>query len=355
MAAGWHSLLEVARHAPSPYNAQPWQLRILDDATAEVYIDRSRTLPEEELSGTYLVLSMGLLVESLRLVAANRGLRLEDELTAANSTFQAEELDQQSEDHVLFARLTLGPGERPSEYPDELFLARRTSRLPFEPRPVELADARALAQLAASWGYRYTQTSSAERIERLLATSIQAAHEWLKQPGCRREIERWIRFTDRQARTRGDGVGARSLVRQPFDLLAEYRLPEPIRSLTGGDFAERTRRQIGPVATMGILSGACRLTREAYRAGEFLMHFWLECTRRGLYLQPFANLVNDAAAARRCEQDWRVRDIWLEFRIGRSAEPAKSYRRAVEDLWLEDAEAKAEAPPISRASSDRRS
>src|SRR5215831_4382845 len=157
MSTSWQSLLEIARHAPSPYNAQPWRLRIADNWAAEVYVERFRTLPEEELTGPYLALTMGLFVESLRIVAAHRGLRMESELTAANSSFSAAELDQCPDEHVLFAKLALRPGPRLSEFSDELFLARRTSRLAFDPAPVKLEDARELAQLASSWGYRYTQ------------------------------------------------------------------------------------------------------------------------------------------------------------------------------------------------------
>src|SRR5262252_9064430 len=160
MSTPWHSLLEIARYAPSPYYAQPWRLRIVDDAAAEVYVERARTLPEEELTGSYLALTMGLFVESLRIAAAHRGMRLDEELTAANSSFSAEELDKSSDEHILFARLTLRTGARPSGFPDELFLARRTSRLAFEDAQVKLEDARALAQIASYWGYRYTQSSN---------------------------------------------------------------------------------------------------------------------------------------------------------------------------------------------------
>lgn len=355
MSTPWHSLVEVARLAPSPFNAQPWCVRILDEAAAEVHVDRTRTLPEEELTGPYLALTMGLFVEALRIVAANHGLRLQDELAAANSSFSSEELDASLDDQVLFAQLTLAPGARASEFPDELFLARRTSRLAFQNMPVHLADARALAQLASSWGYRYTQTSNPDRIARLLTTSAQVSREWLRQPGCRKEFERWIRFTDREARTRGDGLDAGSLGLMPFGLFAAVRLPAPLRSMTGGDLSERAEKDTSPVPTMGILAGAFRETKEAYRAGEFLMRFWLECTRRGLYLQPLANLVTDAQAARRCELDWRVPAIWLEFKIGHSAIPARSYRRRVEDILFEDELLTAAGPPSSRGSSDRRS
>src|SRR5688572_27432584 len=43
----WKELLETARYAPSPHNVQPWRLRILSDETAELLIEKRRTLPKD--------------------------------------------------------------------------------------------------------------------------------------------------------------------------------------------------------------------------------------------------------------------------------------------------------------------
>lgn len=345
MNTPWHCILELARHAPSPHNAQPWRVRVLDESRAEVYVERARTLPEEELTGSSLVLTMGLFIESMRLVAAQRGHRLDDELAVANDSLEATALDARDEEYLLFARLSLRPSSSPTPDASELLLARRTSRLPFDTDPVGLKETRALTKIASTWGYRYTQSSEPKRIERLFEANERALRRRFSQPGCRDEVTRWVRFSDRDARTRGDGLDARCLGRQPFALFAEHRLPK-LRS--NNEKPPRT-------ATMGCLSGAFGPCKESYRAGQFLMHFWLECTRLGLAIQPLASLVNDAEAAKRGALDWRVPGIWLAFRIGRSPEPAKSYRRPVEELLLDEDEVRAASPPISPATSDRRS
>jgi len=345
MDTPWHSILELARHAPSPHNAQPWRVRVLDEARAEVFVEGARTLPEEELTGPSLVLTLGLFVESMRLVAAQQGYRLDDELAAANDSYEAKSLDARDEEHLLFARLSLHPSALPAPYASELFLARRTSRLPFAVDAIGLEEARTLTEIASSWGYRYTQSSDPKRIERRLEASELALLRRFGQPGCREEVRRWIRFSERAARTRGDGLDARCLGRQPFALFAEYRWNR----------AWGRKQEAPHTATMGCLAGPFGACKEWYRAGQFLMHFWLECTRLGLFIQPLAPLVNDAEAAKRGELDWRVPGIWLEFRIGRSSEPAKSYRRTVEELLLQREEIRAAVPRILPATSGRRS
>jgi nitroreductase len=348
MDTPWHSILEQARHAPSPHNAQPWRVHVLDEARAEVYVEGARTLPEEELTGSLLVLTMGSFVEAMRLAAAQQGYDLDDELAAANDSWAAKELDQRGDDFVLFARSSLRPSSKPAPYASELFLARRTSRLPFDADPVGLLEARALNELASTWGYRYTQSSDPKRIARRLEANQLALERRFSQPACRAEVTRWMRFSDRDARRRGDGLDARCMNRQPFAFFADHHWRGTIRPWGHNEGAPRT-------ATMGCLAGPFGACKEWHRAGRFFMHFWLECTRLGLVMQPLAPLVYDAEAAKRGALDWRVPGIWMEFRIGRSSEPAKSYRRAVDDLLLEADEIRCAEPPTSPATADRRS
>jgi len=217
--------------------------------------------------------------------------------------------------------------------------------LSYDAEPVGLEAARALTEMALARGFRYTQSSDPKRIERLLNAHEIALRRRFRQPGCEDEVTRWLRFSNRDARTRGDGLDARCLGKQPFALFAQYRLPKL-----------RSRREEPPAtATMGCLAGPFGSCKEWSRAGQFLMRFLLECTRLGLVIQPLASLVNDADAAKRSWHDWRVPGIWLEFRIGSSCEPAKSYRRAVDALLLEEDEIRSASPPTSRATLDRRS
>ena len=68
----WHSLLESAIHSPSPHNVQPWRVRILNEYEADLFIDSDRTLPKEDPTGSFIILTMGLFIEALRLLAAHR-------------------------------------------------------------------------------------------------------------------------------------------------------------------------------------------------------------------------------------------------------------------------------------------
>jgi nitroreductase len=68
----WKTLLETAIHTPSPHNVQPWRLRIVSDESADLLIEKRRTLPKEDLTGSFIILTMGLFIEALTILAANR-------------------------------------------------------------------------------------------------------------------------------------------------------------------------------------------------------------------------------------------------------------------------------------------
>ena len=332
----WESLLETAIHAPSPHNVQPWRVKIHSDSEAGLFIEKRRTLPKEDVTGSFIILTMGLFIEALGILAANRSLSLSHELCRELSQFTSEALDKVGEDVLQFARLRLSPnGAAPSPYPDELFMTRRTSRISLLPRGVPVEAVRALSALAAEWGQKYEQITDAAAIERILAANTDALFEDLNASGYHDEIVEWFRFTDRQARSTRDGLDYRCMntSRTAFWLVA--RAPQLLKFPVMRPLLKRIyRRQLGTVPTIGMLAGAFWKPEDAFQTGRFLMRFWLELARHDLYIHPYGNLVTNHAAAEWCERETGVPDIWLIFKIGYSTEPPMSFRRSVEEVLL---------------------
>jgi len=138
----WQKLLKTAIHAPSPHNVQPWRVRILSNNRAELLIEKRRTLPKEDHTGSFIILTMGLFIEALRVLAANGSLELHYELYQEPSQFTPEHIAEAEGELLPFASLLLsrngGSAKEPSmatttccdsKYDDLLFLTRRTSRI----------------------------------------------------------------------------------------------------------------------------------------------------------------------------------------------------------------------------------
>jgi hypothetical protein len=336
----WKTLLATAIHAPSPHNVQPWRIRILADDRADLLIEKRRTLPKEDITGSFIILTMGLFIEALRIVARNKSLSLAFELYQSPSQFTPKHIAKSREDYLPFAQLTLTdhvdvPNE-PSRYDNSLFFTRRTSRVSLLPKPVPPDDVDALSQLARDWGQRYAQVTSPELIEEILDHNIDALFHDLNSPDYHDEIVEWFRFTDRQSRRERDGLDYRCMNSSRTSFWLAARLPKLMQMpLTRPALKKIYRRQLGLVPTIGMLAGPFWEPANAFETGRFLMYFWLELAKRNLYLHPYGNLVTNRAAAEWCRDALGVSDIWLIFKLGFSNEPPQSYRRSVEEVLID--------------------
>lgn len=333
----WKALLETAIRAPSPHNVQPWKVRLLSDREADLLIDRDRTLPKEDLSGSFIILTMGMFIEALSIAAANRGMRLEHSLHQDPSRFTTEAIAATADALLPFARLTLSTdGAAPSGFPDELFLRRQTSRIALRPDPVPPDVTEIFAALAKTWDQRYGSITDPARIEEILSWNTEAVFADLNSADYHDEIVSWFRFTDRASAEHRDGLDYRCMnaTRLEYFLLARtpWLLTAP---LAGPLIASRYRHQIGPIPTLGYLAGGFWRPEDAFRTGRFLMRFWLETARHGLYIHPFGNLVTNPTARERMRAETGVADIWLVFKIGRSDPPPRSQRRPLETVLVD--------------------
>lgn len=338
MSNVWHTLLETAARTPSPHNVQPWRVKITSELEAELFIDARRTLPKEDVTGSFIILTMGMFIEALRIVAANYGFKLSYELRRQPEWYADAIINSTSEELLPFAGLQLTSAndyDEPSRYSNELFLARRTSRLSLTNEAVPETAARALAELAAESGQRYEQITNAGMIAALLECNTRALFEDLNMPAYHDEIAEWFRFTDRAARRTRDGLDYRCMNTSRTSLWLTARFPKLLQMrLSRPALWKIYRAQLGLVPTVGILAGAFWNPADAFDAGRFLMRFWLETARHGLYIHPYGNLVTNKAAAAWCLETTNIRDIWLVFKIGCSTEPPQSYRRTIEEILI---------------------
>jgi nitroreductase len=335
----WHTILSIARHAPSPHNVQPWRVQLISDDRAELFIDGARTLPKEDFTGSFLISAMGMFIEAIGLLAAPHGRRVEWQLHRPVEAFAAIVSQPTTPELIPFATLHLVAAadalDSTLDDPATLMLARRTSRISMKPTPVPDAAVTQLAALANAWGHRYTHLTGEAVIEPILGTNIDAVFHDMNVAHYHDEITAWFRFSERATTLHRDGLDWRcmNLSRGEFWMsarLSKILLFAPTRFF----FKRRYRSQLGHVPAVGILSGDFFNPSNALESGRFLLRFWLLLTRLGLYLHPYGNLVTNADAAVWLERRTQVPQAWLVFKIGYSDVPPQSQRRALADILV---------------------
>ena len=337
----WRAILEVARSSPSPHNVQPWRVRFISSDRAELYIDGTRTLPREDLTGCFVLSAMGMFLEALDLTAGQHGFRLTCRLTDDIHVFARKMADCSSQGLTLFALLELSSDPaRPGLLSASELLARSTSRLSLKRKQVPQEAVAKLTSLSFESGHRYTHLTDALLIEEMLDHNITAVFHDMNHPPYHDEIASWFRFSSRAAAIHRDGLDWRCMNLSRTEFWLSARLPQMLRlPIAQAFFRRRYRRQLGYVPAIGILSGPFFEPEHTLAAGRFLLRFWLEVTALGLYFHPYGNLVTNTAAAEWTTQRTGIEKSWLVFKIGYSDVPPRSLRRTVEQILLKENEA----------------
>ena len=310
-------------------------MQLVSDFEADLFIDSQRTLPKEDITGSFIILTMGMFIEALRLLAAAEGYRLEHTEYHEPSWFAQEILKNHEPTVFPFARLRLHEGEK-SDFDPSLFLKRRTSRITLEPKPVPAAALKSFKELGDKWNQRYEQVTDPATIEAILKKNTEAVFEDLNNPAYHDEIVEWFRFSDKQAKATRDGLDYRCMNTSRIAYWLTARFPKLLQlPLSRSLLARVYRSQLGHVPTIGMLAGDFWAPESAFNTGSFLMQFWLLTAQHDLYLHPYGNLVTNKRAAAWLLETTGVPDVWLIFKIGYSREPPKSYRRRVEEILLD--------------------
>ncbi len=334
----WHKILATAIHCPSPHNVQPWRVKILNETEAELSIDSTRTLPQEDTTGSFIILTMGMFLESLGILSFQDGFKLSYTLFHEPQWYAPKILETSEPDLLPFAKLTLTPAEKPAEsdYLPELFFKRRTSRLSLLDEVIPEDNLKTLTLLAAEWQQTFQTTIDQAQIERILRINTAAMFTDMNSRDYHDEIVEWFRFSDKESEEHLDGLDYRCMNTPRLTFWTAARLPWLMKTpLVSQIFAKSYRSQLGNIPTIGILSGAFWQATDAIKTGHFLMRFWLELARNNLYMHPFGNLVTNLEAADAVKAEIGIPDIWLIFKIGYSLEPPKSHRLPVDKILFD--------------------
>jgi hypothetical protein len=332
----WHEIIATAIHSPSPHNVQPWLVRVLSETEAELYIDSRRTLPKEDVTGSFIILTMGIFIEALSILAKPRGFTLEYEFFHEPDWYAPAIIEAHEPWHIPFAKMKLvAAGPQPAIYDEQLFLKRRTSRLPLLEKQVTAEAVEKFQSIAANFGHRFSAITNSALIEKIMAYNTEALFEDLNNPAYHDEIVEWFRYSDKESDEKLDGLDYRCMNTSPllYKMSAKmsWMMKTPVLKTV---MAKTYRSQLGPIPTLGICSGKFWDPADAFKAGRFLINFWLETAAHDLYIHPYGNLVTNRRINSLVEQEIGVTDAWLIFKLGYSAEPPKSRRLPIERVLI---------------------
>jgi hypothetical protein len=326
----WTELLEVARWAPSPHNIQPWRIRVMSEEESELLCAPDRLLPETDPTGRFTTVGLGIFVETLAIAARASGADVAAE-------FDDAPLRTGATRPIRVARLRLVAAATPEELAPDLIRRRRTSRLPYDGRPVSEAALGALERVAREWGQCLSASSDPELVRWVLALNRETLFFDLTDERARREVGSWMRFSDGAAARTRDGFAPAALGFPGWLLYAFFHARRvfelPVIRAAVRRAYDRTMRG---TRTVAWLQGPFEGPEHWVGAGRMLARSWLTLTEHGVCLHPFGSIITNADANARLRariaHDETRGTLWLVMRLGYGAEPPRSFRLETDEL-----------------------
>jgi len=288
-------ILELARWAPSGDNSQPWRFEVAADDHVIVHAFDTRHDCVYDLEGEASQLSVGALLETIRIAASRHGL-------AAHIARRSDAPDEQP---VFDVRLL--PEEGVAADPlHASVLARRVQRRSLSTRRLD-ADEKARLEDAVGAEHRVVWFENfAERLHlaRLAALSTKIRLTIPEAYAVHRAVIEWgTSFSDDRLPDQAIGASALSL-RSMRWAMASWRRVQRMNRYFGGTVAPRLELDLLPGLRCGahfaiVASRPSAGIDDQVNAGAAVQRFWLTATSLELQVQPQYTPLVFAAYARR--------------------------------------------------------
>lgn len=324
----WEEIARFARLAPTPHNTQPFRILPRTANRADLVLLTERLLPREDHGNLYVTSAFGVFATALERAARHFGVALEVEPVA---DLEPSGLEARG------PRVMLGTahqrGSAPSQRAD-LLGARRTSRLPYQDRPLDPRAVAALEAVAARAAHRFIVRDSDEIVGPLLRLNAEALLDNLMLADEREEIRGWYRFG--VTPEFGDGLWQIPLNQPAWEIRAAFATPWLFQwpGFRGFGLRRYLRTQRG-TRCIALLCGKFLTWPELYAAGRMLMELWLEMANHEVYMQPMGSMLTNPRYAAEIARRFEVSDCWLVLRLGYSDEPPRAPR--LKDILIHDA------------------
>jgi nitroreductase len=265
------SALELAVHAPSVHNSQPWRF-VLGPSTVHLYGDLARWLPATDADGRDLVLSCGIVLHHLRIALAAAGIRA--------SVHRVPNPDEP--EHLAAVELLPGSPPEADFGLANAIVQRRTDRRRFTDWGIPKGFLRELAVRAAEQGALLRCVSGPRERSLLLAAIRDAAAEQETRIAYRTETAVW------SGRVADDtGVPAGNLLRDPPATGTARRFAQGLLEQAEGGTDDG--------AALVVLGTASDDPLSQLRGGEAASAVLLHATELGLATCPLSQPLEVAA------------------------------------------------------------
>jgi hypothetical protein len=316
----WESISSLARYAPTPHNTQPFRIRPLSSRSAHLVILEERMLPVEDAGNRYVMASFGIFAETVERAARHFGIEL---CVTAYDCVRPGELGRARGPAVIGRAEVVGKCSPQDQR--HILTARRTSRLPYDNRPVPAHVLTQFRAIAKHHGHEFESFDDPVIVRDVLSQNVKALLRNNLKRAELAELRQWVRIAETP--DQGDGLWSGPMNQPRWEmrlaLAAPWMFVMPvIEELTRFKYL---RTQAG-TRHVAILRGPFDSWPELVRAGRMLMQLWLSMAAHDVFMLPFGSMITNAGCHAYLKKKFAADDIWFILRFGYSAVPPQAPR-----------------------------
>ena len=333
-------VLSYAILAPNPHNIQPWIVDLTGPASIDLYVDRSRLLPETDPPARQIHISHGTFLENLELAARQYGYR------ANIRYFPFGEYDNTMVDDKPVASIDLVKDD--SIKRDVLFdqiLRRQSNKSEYDETPLTSTEIAALQYFLKESDFSLTITSEALIKQRMAEILTEAMR--IETASKQRDAETiaMFRFDDEERRRYRDGFGvAQSGMSGVMKWAAEsFFLSREDAEKDSTNFGEQavdiTTKQALSAAAFGWITTETNTRRDQVLCGRAYERVNLAATALGVAMHPMSQVLQEYADMTQLQKHFRNelgipagQTVQMLFRLGKAESVEHSPRRNIADL-----------------------
>jgi len=319
--------------APNPHNLQSWAVDLSVPDTIQLYVDRTRLLPQTDPYSRQIMIGHGCFLEILAMAAAADGFASEVTLFP-DGAFDATSVDGRPVARIVLRRV-------PGLAVDPLFAEvprRRTVKTAFEARPLDPAHRAALSGGAPPAGLAIAIADEPAHVDRLRALGVAGSDLEMNLPRTHKESIDVVRVGAAEIARHRDGI---SLKGPMMWALRHAGVMTPEKAMTPGTMAFQGGRDYAlagyaSARAFGWLTSAANDRASQITVGRAYVRLQLQATSLGVALQPHSQTLQEypemadlMAAMRRETATAADRTLQMFFRLGYARDPGPSPRRAL--------------------------
>lgn len=336
----WRTILEDARWYPSPHNSQPIKVGLHSPFNAEFFYDKKCGLPAEDYGIPFGFVCVGVFLSGLEVAARARGFDVKATLYYDDMDFQNSQPLHKFADIELIENPQIDINQAEKEL--ETFLRRQTSRRPYDNKLVSEDILQKAIILCQANGQQFRTTNEQKLVDQIIDVNQRTLFDDLQRDPVYHELMQWLRFSNKEAKTKADGLSASTLLMPGRILKFAFKHRGLWHAPIVGRFFQwvylRTMRGVRQV---GWLEGPFAKNEDYIRAGQCFMKLWLLFTEHGVCLHPYGTVITNPKSHKRFAElvgadETNGQMAWMLFRFGYSKQPPHSERRPLDIMIVEE-------------------